>query len=200
MKLYYSPGACSMASHIALVEAGLDYSLQKVDLKTHTFDGQDFSKINPKNHVPALQLNDGQVLTENAVVLQYIADSAKNTKLIPKAGEFDRYRAEEWLNFIATDLHKGFAPFHDPTSGDDVKKKAAEGLMKAFKIAANTLAHQSFLMGETCSVADSYFFVMMTWAHKFKLDLKSMPSLEKFFLTMKQRPAVQKAMAEEGLH
>lgn len=200
MKIYYSPGACSMASHIALNEAGLSHDMVKVDLKSHTYDGgKSFYDVNPKGYVPTLQLDDGSILTENAIVLQFIADQKPEKNLIPKAGTMARYRTMEWLNFMATELHKNFGPFFNPKATDDQKKEAGEKLKKKFTIPAKALDKGEFLSGAQITVPDFYLYVMLTWAQKNQLDLSESPSLLKFYEKMKTRPSVIETMKMEGL-
>lgn len=155
MKLYFAPGACSMASHIALNEAGINHEMEKVDLKTHTYgDGKDFYKVNPKGYVPALILDDGDLLTENAVVLQYICDQQPSKNLMPPAGTKERYRAMEWIHFLATEIHKTQGVFFNPKAPEEQKKQAHELLPKKFAILAKALDNSDFLMGSQISAPD----------------------------------------------
>src|SRR5689334_24609312 len=164
MKLYYSPGACSYAPHIALYEAGLPFEAVKVDLRTHTLaDGTDYHAINPKGYVPVLELDDGTRLTEAAVILQYIADRNPGT-LAPAFGSIERYRLMEWLNFIATELHKGFGPLWKPNTPAEYKTIVVEALGKRFDIVAPVLAAQPYLTGERFTIADAYLFTILNWA------------------------------------
>ncbi|MBS0272871.1 MAG: glutathione transferase GstA [Proteobacteria bacterium] len=196
MKLYYSPGACSLSPHIVANEAGLPLELVKVDLKTHKLDsGEDFFKINPKGYVPALQLDDGSMLTEGPAIVQYLADLKPETGLIPSAG-FGRYKVAEWLTFINGEIHKNFGPLFGNAS-EDVKSDARDKVVKRFNYVNGELSGKQFLTGGTFTVADAYLFVMTTWAHHVKIDLPE--NLHKFFHAVSQRPAVHKAMAEEGL-
>jgi glutathione S-transferase len=200
MKLYYSPGACSLASHIALDEAQLPYSLVKVDLSTKkTADGSDYLAVNPKGYVPTLVLDNGAVLTENAIVLQYIADQNPGTRLAPAHGTFDRYRLGEWLNYIAAEIHKGFGPLWNAKNPDEVKEHAKRNLAKRFGYVEKRLAESLFLMGDTFTIADAYLFVMLNWTDLLGVDLAQFPKLRDFRGRVKARPAVQKAMREEGL-
>lgn len=201
MELYFSPGACSMASHIALNEAGIKHDMKKVDLKSHTYDnGKDFYAVNPKGYVPALKLDSGDLLTENAVVLQYIADQKPESQLMPKQGTIERYHAMEWLNFIATEVHKKFFPFFNPKATDDEKKQAKEIIPKKLELAEKAIAKNGFLMGRELSAPDCYLYVMLTWAKKNDIDLSKMPSLMTFHEKMSQRPSVQETMKMEGLN
>jgi len=199
MKLYYSPGACSLAAHIIADEADLRLQLEKVDLKSHrTENGQDYYNINPKGYVPTIQLDDGNTLTENTAVLNYLADRTGNTLFTPEPGTLEHYRLEEWLGFISSELHKSFAPlFHNGTFEE--KRKAKARLVERFAYAAMQLGDQPFLMGERMTVADPYFFVMLTWAKKLNLNLKRYTNLERFYAGFSARPAVKRAMREEGL-
>jgi glutathione S-transferase len=199
MKLYYSPGACSLAAHIIADEANLRLQLERVDLRSHrTENGQDYYGINPKGYVPTIQLDDGNTLTENMAILNYLADRTANKLFTPKRGTLEHYRLEEWLGFISSELHKSFAPlFHNGTFEE--KRKAKERLVEHFAYAAMQLDDQPFLMGEHMTVADPYFFVMLTWAKKLNLNLKRYTNLERFYARFSARPAVKRAMLEEGL-
>lgn len=200
MKLYYSPGACSLASHITLEEAGLAYEPVKVDLGTKTTaDGGDYLVINEKGYVPTLVLDNGGVLTENAVVLTYIADQDPGGTLAPAHGTFARYRFAEWLNFIATEIHKGFGPLWNAKNPDSVKDLARRTLAKRFEYVAKRLDSNAFLMGNDFTAADAYLFTIANWSHILKLDLSPWPSLEQFMMRVGARPATQRAMKAEGL-
>ena len=200
MKLYYAPGACSLAAHIALEEAGLAYQLAKVDLGTKSIKGGgDYRAVNEKGSVPALELDDGGVLTENAVVLQYIADQNPGAALAPQPGTFARYRLAEWLNFIATEIHKGFGPLWNPENPDAVKDAARAAIAKRFDYAGKRLASTPYLMGDTFTVADAYLYVMLTWTGKLGVDLAKWPMLAAYQARIAARPAVQRARAGEGL-
>lgn len=199
MKLYYSPGACSLAAHIVADEADLGLQLEKVDLQSHrTENGQDYYNINPKGYVPTIQLDDGHTLTENIAVLSYLADRTGKTLFTPEPGTLEHYRLEEWLGFISSELHKSFAPLFQGGSFEE-KRKAREKVVKRFAYASMQLDDQPFLMGERMTVADAYFFVMLTWAKKMNLNLKRYTNLERFYSRMSKRPAVQRALREEGL-
>ncbi len=200
MKLYYAPGACSLAVHIALREAGLEFSLEKVNLADKTTEnGQDFMQINPKGYVPALQLDDGQVLTEVQVILQYVADLKPGAQLVPVAGTLDRYRLMEWLAFIATEVHKGFGPFWNPKTPEAVKMSALGLLSRRFDYLAARLDDQPWLMGETYTVADAYLFTLLRWTEYHQIELADWPKLFKYVSSAMARPAVQQAMRAEGL-
>ncbi|WP_419827103.1 glutathione binding-like protein [Sphingomonas sp.] len=195
MKLYYAPGACSLADHIALAEAELPYELAKVDLKTKRVeDGQDFTAVNPKGYVPALALDDGGVLTENIAVLSYIADKAG--ALMP-AGGIKRFRALEMLAFISTELHKSFKPFFKLDASQIEKDEAAQTIGKRLQTIADQLSGGDFLLGDALSVADCYLFVMLMWARKNGLPLPA--GLDGYFDRLKARPGFAKALSEEGL-
>ena len=199
MKLFYSPGACSLSPHIALHEAGLKFDVEKVDMSNKTTSMGDFMKINPKGYVPALILDNGDVLTEGAVIVQYIADQKPELKLMAKPGSIERYRTQEWLNFVSTELHKGFGPLFNKTTPEEVKEAAREKLMKRFDFVAKHLEKNHFLMGTQYTVADGYLFTVMTWAERMKVDLARWPSLMGFLERMKNRPATHAAMKAEGL-
>ena len=199
MKFYYSPGACSMASHIALNETGLRYSAEAVDLKTHKYNGGDFYQVNPKGYVPVLETDNGQKLTENAVLLQYIADQKPESNLMPKPGTFERYKALEWLNFMATEVHKGFGPLWDPTSPQETKKSATEKLFKRFDFVSKHLENNQFMLGSSFSIVDCYLFTLLGWTHFHKLDITKYKPLMAYMERVKSRPAVMSAMKEEGL-
>ena len=199
MKLYYAPGACSLAPHTALNESGQEYELARVDLGKHTLeDGSDYYKVNPKGYVPLLVLDDGSKLTEAAVVLQYIADRRPGT-LAPTFGGKDHYRLIEWLNFIATEIHKGFAPLWDSSAPDATKESARAKLATRFGTVEETLAKQSYLTGESFSIADIYLFTIVNWAGMLKVDLTPFPKLQAFMTRVAARPKVHAALKEEGL-
>jgi glutathione S-transferase len=199
MKLYYSPGACSLASHITLEEAGLAYETVRVDLETKkTADGNDYLAINEKGYVPTLVLDNGGILTENTVVLTYIADQDPGGRLAPAHGTFARYRFAEWLNFIATEIHKGFGPLWNAKYPDSVKDLARKTLAKRFDYIAKRLDSTPFLMGSDYTAADAYLFTVANWSHRAKIDLAPWPSLTDFMARVGARPAVQRAMKAEG--
>lgn len=203
MKLYYAPGACSLAPHIVLREADRRFDLERVDLETHrTASGADYFAINPKGAVPALRLDGpgSDVLTENAAVLQYIGDLAPDKRLVPPYGTFARYHLQEWLNFIATELHKQFCPLVTKDATGTYAEKLRGKIGERFGIVQTALSDRAFLMGETFSVADAYLFVMLQWADKHGLDLHLWPNLDDFEFRVSQRPAVIAAMAAEGVH
>jgi glutathione S-transferase len=196
MKLYYAPGACSLADHIALIESGLPFDVVKVDLKTRTTQsGENYLDINPKGYVPALALDDHGVLTENIAILSYIADRAGN---LAPGGDFARFRLLEALAYISTELHKGFKPLLVPGSSDVDKAKAKEALKRRFGLFEGTLASQPFVLGDTFSVADCYLFVMLFWA-KTKAGVDVAPHLASYFARLSDRDSIRRALADEGL-
>jgi glutathione S-transferase len=200
MKLYFSPGACSLASHIALLEAGLDFTLDQVDLRSkRTAGGQDFVAINSKGYVPALEMKDGNVLTEGPAILQFDADLAPDRQLAPAHGTLERYRLVEWLNFIATELHKNFSPLFRPTSTEDMKEAARTNLRNRLAWVAARLEGNDFLTGSQFTVADAYLFTVLGWSGKVGVDLSPWPVLGAFVERVGARPAVRQALREEGL-
>lgn len=200
MKLYYSPGACSLSPHIALFEAGMTFDTEQVDLKQKkTASGRDFYEVNPKGYVPALALDDGSVLTEGAVIVQYIADRAPAKKLGPAPDSADRYRLQEWLTFINSEVHKSFGPLFDPKSPEESKNAARQKITKRLAIAEKKLSEKPYLMGATYSVADGYLYVMLRWCDAMGQDLSGQPSLLAFKQRIEQRAAVQQALAAENL-
>lgn len=201
MKLYYAPGACSLSPHIVLREAGIECDLEKVDLRStphQTENGIDYGTINPKGSVPALLLDNGQLLTEGAVIVQYLADRAAHSGLIPANGTFERYRVQEWLNFIGSEIHKGFGPLWMPDMPQTVKDMAMERLNKRFALLDATLKEQDYLMG-TFGVADAYLFTCLNWTGFLKVSLDAFPHLQRYIQRVSTRPGVQGAMQEEGL-
>ncbi len=200
MKLYYVPGACSMAPHIALREAGLAFDIDKMDPTTHrTEKGEDYLKVNPKGSVPALRLDNGDVLTEAAVILQYIADQRPASGLAPAAGGMPRYRLAEWLNFIATEIHKQLGPFFNPKLPPEWKANQIELLSRRFDILADHLKSHLYLMGDGFTVADAYLFTALSWCNLLKLDLSRWPALTEYHGRIAGRPAVQVTLKAEGL-
>ncbi len=200
MNLYYSLGACSLASHIALIESGTKFRAISVDLHCHKYEGEhDFYNINPKGAVPAIQLDDGTVLTENAAVLQYIADINPQAKLAPPASEFDRYRLQEWLNFLASEVHKSFEVFFNPGARTEEKEKGEAKLKFHFQIISAALKKEEFLVGGVCSVADFYLFVMLTWVRKFDLKMADKGELDLFFNRIHRRASVTVAQNAEQM-
>jgi glutathione S-transferase len=199
MKLYYSPGACSLAPHIVAREAALDVALEKVDLGAKkTENGRDYLSINPKGAVPALELDGGEVLTENAIVLQYLADKAPQSGLAVSDG-MARWHFQELVNFIATELHKGFAPLWDSRTTPAGREIVGENLSKRFSILERQLGDQPYLTGETFTIADAYAYAVLNWANIHKIDLSRWPRLVTFLDRVADRPAVRRALTEEGL-
>lgn len=200
MKLYYAPGASSLATHIALREAGLTFEIEKVNLKTKQAEsGTDFYQISAKGAVPVLQLDDGQILTEGSAILQYVADLAPNQKLAPTAGTLERYRLMEWLNLIATELHKNYSPFFNPNMSDSSKSVFKSNLERYYDIVESQLSKTRFLLGDDFSVADAYLFTVTRYARFAGLDLGKWPSLQEFQKQAAQRTSVSEAMKAEGL-
>ena len=199
MKLYYAPGACSQAAHIVLHEAGLDHSSEAVDLRAkRTETGADYWAINPKGAVPALELDGGEVLTENGAVMQYLGDLSGNGSLLPGSG-LPRYRVIEWLAYLGSDLHKSFGPLWNPASSDDAKQGARDVLAKKFDYLESRLDGQDFLTGSDLTVADPYLFAMLGWTGMHGIDLARWPNLTAFRERMLRRPTVRTVMQAEGL-
>ena len=200
MKLYYSPGACSQAAHIVLHETGFSHDSVRVDLSAKTLeDGSDYLRINPKGAVPALELENGEVLTENAVILQYLGDRSGSSDLFPPLGDFRRYRVLEWLNFVATELHKGFGPLWNPGSASEWKQATRDQLGKKFDYVEQQLGDQPFLTGNRFTIADAYLFVMLGWTAMNDIDLGRWPGLTAFYERAAERPSVRQVLEFEGL-
>jgi glutathione S-transferase len=200
MKLYFAPGACSLSPHIVLREAGLNFELEQVDLRTKkTKSGADFLKVNPKGQVPVLVTDDGKMLTEGPAVVQYIADHKPEAELAPPCGSFDRSRLQEWLNFITSELHKSFSPLFAPNTPEEYKTIIKENLAKRFAGLDAHLAENQYLMGSRFSVADAYAFVVVGWAKPMKIDLAKWRNLTAYLDRIAARPKVQEAMKAEGL-
>jgi glutathione S-transferase len=200
MKLYYSPGACSLSPHIALLEAGLPYDLVKVDLRAKKLEnGDDYLAVNPKGQVPALALDNGELVTEGPVIVQMIADKASAKNLAPARDSAERYKLQEWLNFITGELHKNFSPLFNPAIPDEVKIFFRDRIMGKFKYADSQLAGRDYLMGKQFTVADGYLFTMLRWADGNKMDLSQFKNLMAFKERVAARPKVQEALTKEGL-
>jgi glutathione S-transferase len=198
MKLYYAPGACSLSPHIALREAGLPFTMEKVDLRAKTTEGgDDYRAINPRGYVPALKLDNGRVVAEGPVIVQVIADLAPESALAPAQGSPERYQLMDWLSFISTELHKGFSPFFNPAVNDEAKASFKDRLMLRFGYLSDALADKPYLMGDNFSVADGYLFTVLRWAKGFKFELG--PTLDAYFDRVAARPAVKAALEAEGL-
>ena len=181
MQLYFSPGACSLASHITALEAGVPVKLERADTKTKKLvDGSDYFAINSKGAVPALRLDDGQVLTEGVAIMQYLADRKPESKLVPAAGTFERYRVQEWLNYITSEVHKSFSPLWNPTVDAKVKEYAQGNLEKKFDWISTQLAGKKYLTGDTFTVADAYLFTVVNWTNFLNISLDKWPLLKEF--------------------
>ena len=200
MKLFLKPGSCSLASHIVLEEIGRPYDTETVDLaKKPTASGADFWAINPKGYVPALLLDDGDLLTEGPAILQYLADLAPELQLAPANGSKARYQLQSWLTFIGTEVHKNFSPFFNPAATPEMKDLARANLQRRLGYVNDQLAGRDFLMGDTFSVADAYLFTVVGWAKFVQLDLSAWPHLIAFQGRVAARPATQRALKAEGL-
>ena len=200
MKLYYSPGACSQAPHILLHEIGFTHDVARVDLRTKTLeDGSDYLAVNPKGAVPALELDSGEVLTENAVILQYLGDRASWPEVLPPMGDFRRYRVLEVVNFITTDLHKRFGFLFNPNATDEMKQLVIADLGKKLDYIDQRLGVGPYLFGQDVTLPDPYLFVMASWAEKMLGGLDRWPHLKAFRERMLDRPAVRQVMEFEGL-
>lgn len=200
MKLYYSPGACSLSPHIVLHEAGLPFETVLASTKTHKLpDGTDYYSINPRGYVPLLEFDDGQRLTEGPVIVQWIADQVPQKRLAPSAGTMPRYRVMEWLNFVSAELHKQFSPLFNPAYPEEAKAINREKLLGRYTWVDEQLAGRQYLMGDEYSVADAYLYTVTRWTVPMKLDISSRANLAAFMARMDQRPAVQRALAAEGL-
>ncbi len=200
MKLYFSPGACSLSPHIVLNEAGLPFDKIKVDTKTKSMEGGgDFKTVNPLGYVPVLQLDDGTILTEGPAIVQYIADKVPDKKLAPPNGTIERTKLQIWLNFVTSELHKSFSPLFNPSMPDEAKKIFRERLSARFAHLDKHLAKNEYLMGSAFSVADAYLFVVSNWASRVDVDLSPYASVLAYRKRVGARPAVQAAMKAEGL-
>lgn len=218
MKLYYSPGACSLSPHIVLREAGLPFDLVKVDTKTKKTDsGEDFTAINPKGYVPVLELDDNgaqkggqsggqkggqnERITEGPAIVQYLADRVPEKKLAPPNGTLERVRLQEWLNYITSELHKSFAPLFSPGTTDDYKQQLKQHIVKRLSIVEQSLAKtgKPWLLGDNFSVADAYLFVVTNWSGVVGVDIKGLEKLGEFQARTRERPAVAAALRAEGL-
>ncbi|MCM2327549.1 MAG: glutathione transferase GstA [Lysobacter sp.] len=200
MKLYYFPGACSIAPHIVAREAGIALELEKVDLGSkRTATGEDYLAVNPKGYVPALRLDDGSVLTEVSALVQYLADRAPGSGLIPPAGSMERYRVLEWIGYISTEIHKGFGPLWNAKLAPEARAAAVAALAHRLDLVEKSLASQPFLTGERFTVADAYLFAVASWAPWVKLDMAPWPKVRDFVARVGARPKVQEALVAEGL-
>src|SRR5579871_682650 len=200
MKLYYAPGACSLSPHIALHEAGLQHELVKVDLRAKKLEnGDDYLKVNPKGQVPALMLDNGELVTEGPVIVQMIADKAAAKNLAPAAHSAERYKLQEWLTYINGELHKNIGPLFNPALSDDAKSVFKDRALGKFKYVDGQLAGKDYLMGKQFTVADGYLFVMLAWADRMKFDLSGLSNLKAYQARVAARPGVQAALKMEGL-
>ena len=200
LKLYYSPGACSLSPHIVLREAGLPFELALASTKTHKLaDGTDYYTINPKGYVPLLELADGQRLSEGPVIVQYIADQVPASHLAPPAGTMARYRLMEWLNFITSELHKGFSPLFNPATPEEYKQLARTRLAERLAWVDAQLEGKDYLMGETFTVADAYLFTVAGWGKYVGVDISGLARLSGYKGRVAARPAVQASLKAEGL-
>jgi glutathione S-transferase len=201
MKLYYTPGACSMAAHIMLDEIGATYDVVNVDLKTKkTADGLDFNSVNPKGYVPALEVEKGKLLTEDGIILQYLADQKPEAQLIGKPGSWDRIRQLEAVHFIATEVHKSFGPLFDPTNSDEVKTKFKKKIEKRLEYMNKMITPGGFAMGAQYTLVDPYLFTMMTWVKGMGIDANSCTQLQAHYEKVRHRPATEKALKAENLN
>lgn len=202
MKLYYSKGACSLVPRIIINELGIASEYESVDLaKKITQSGQNYYEINAKGAVPAIQTNEGEVLTENAVILQFLADNAKAEHLLPPVGDFKRYKVLEWLNYITTELHKSFSLMFNPKLTDEIKTNVLMPIIKGKLSYVNShLEKNKFLRGDEFTLPDAYLFVMLTWAIHFKIESSEFPQLSKYFSELQSRKSIQQSLQEEGMH
>lgn len=200
MKLYYAPGACSLSPHIVSRELGLQLELKKVDTKNKTIEGGgDYRQVNARGYVPALELDNGEILTEGPAIVQYLADLRPEAGLASKAGTFARYRLQEWLNFLTSEIHKQFSPLFKPNTPEDYKPVAKENIATRFDWLDGQLAGKDYLMGSQFTVADAYLFVLLGWARPVQIDLARWPNLAAFHNRVGARPKVQEALQAEGL-
>jgi len=200
MKLYYSSGACSLAPHIVASEAGVPIDLVKVDLGSHKLeDGTDFYSVNPRGYVPVLKLDDGNVMTEASVLVQFIADQKPDSNILPKMGTMERYKAMQWLAFIATELHKQFGPLFDKSTPEATQNALKAKIMKRLGELDEHLKSNDFILGKTFSAADAYAFTIVNWTNFMNMDLKPFPAVQGWFARVAQRPKVHAALVAEGL-
>jgi len=200
MQLYFAPGACSLASHITAREAGINLELKRADTKTKKLeDGSDYYAINSKGAVPALKLDNGQVLTEGVAIMQYLADQKPESGLAPKNGTLERYRVQEWLNYVTSEVHKTFSPLWNPANEQAVKDYALANLKKKFDWLNTQLTGKKYLTGDNFTVADAYLFTVVNWTRPLAIDLAPWPALQEFQARVFARTKVQEAMVAEGL-
>ena len=201
MKLFYKPGACSLASHITLRESGKDFTLDGVDLmKKRLENGDDFFAVNPKGQVPALLLDDGTLLTEGVAIMQYLADSVPDRQLLAPTSSLSRYKTIEWLNYIATELHKGFTPLFRPDTPEDFKPTVRALLEKKMQYVNDSLKNNQWICGPRFSIADAYLFTVLRWAYAVKLNMAGLSNIDAYMARMAERPAVAAALKAEGLN
>ncbi|ATX93412.1 glutathione transferase GstA [Citrobacter portucalensis] len=201
MKLFYKPGACSLASHITLRESGKDFTLDGVDLmKKRLENGDDFFAVNPKGQVPALLLDDGTLLTEGVAIMQYLADSVPDRQLLAPTSSLSRYKTIEWLNYIATELHKGFTPLFRPDTPEDFKPTVRALLEKKMQYVNDSLKDYQWICGPRFSIADAYLFTVLRWAYAVKLNMAGLSNIDAYMARMAERPAVAAALKAEGLN
>jgi glutathione S-transferase len=199
MKLYIAPGACSLSPHIVFREAGIPFDMETVDLGAkRTKSGKDFNAINPKGYVPVLELEGGQVLTEGPAIVQYIADQKPASKLVPPAGTMDRYRLQEWLNFVTSEMHKAYSPLFNPQTPDAFKEMSRTKIGGRLDFLSKSLQGKDYLMGSTFSVADAYLFVVLGWSGHVGIDLAKWPVLQAYWDRVAARPAVKAALDAEA--
>jgi len=200
MKLYFSPGACSLAPHIALLATGLPFVSERVSLRTkQTGSGEDFRALSPKGYVPALELDDGRLLTENQVILQYVADQAPASGLAPAFGSFERYQLMEWLGWLSTELHKRFSPLFTPGASEEGRQAAWAALAAPLTYVANRIDGDGYLTGPQFTVADAYLFAILNWAGFAKHSLEAWPVLQAYQARVASLPVVREALRREGL-
>ena len=201
MKLYFSPGACSLSPHIVLREAGLDFDLEQVDLAAKKLkkSGDDYLAVNAKGQVPVLELDNGKRLTEGPAIVQYVADQKPGSGLAPAAGSFERYQLQEWLNFITSEIHKGFSPLFRPNTPDEYKTISKQNLAAKYELLDKHFASNQYVMGNQFTVADAYLFTVTNWNNFQKIDLGQWPNVKAYFDRVAARPKVQEAMKAEGL-
>ena len=200
MKLYYSPGACSLSPHIVAREAGFDVTLEKVDTKSHTFNGgSDYYKVNPKGYVPALEIKAGDILTEGPAIVQYIGDQMPQSGVVPPAGSAQRYRLQEMLGYINSEIHKSYSPLFNKATPEETANERREYLKKRYAYIEGVLATQQYLVDNKFTAADAYLYTVTRWAPFVKVDLAGFPNLKEFQARVEARPAVQQALKEEGL-
>ena len=200
MKLFYSPGACSLSPHIVAREAGIDVELEKVDTKTHTFNGgSDYYKVNPKGYVPALEIKAGDILTEGPAIVQYLGDQKPQSGVVPAAGSAQRYRLQEMLGYINSEIHKSYSPLFNKATPEETANERREYLKKRYAYIEGVLATQQYLVDNKFTAADAYLYTVTRWAPFVKVDLTGFPNLKEFQARVGARPAVQQALKEEGL-